>query len=79
MRYKSTRGGVSGLSFEDAVMMGLSSDGGLLIPEKIPLFNEKDLKHLSELPYTKLAYEIMSRYQEGNAYCRALSWSYIFF
>ena len=38
MRYKSTRGGVSGLSFEDAVMMGLSSDGGLLIPEKIPLF-----------------------------------------
>lgn len=65
MRYKSTRGGVSGLSFEDAVMMGLASDGGLLIPEKIPLFNEKDLKHLSELPYTKLAYEIMSRYQEG--------------
>ncbi|MDY5051156.1 MAG: hypothetical protein SPF17_07000, partial [Candidatus Mucispirillum faecigallinarum] len=28
MRYKSTRGGVSGLSFEEAVMMGLASDGG---------------------------------------------------
>ena len=65
MRYKSTRGGVSGLSFEEAVMMGLASDGGLLIPEKIPNLNEKDLKHLSELSYTKLAYEIMSRYQEG--------------
>lgn len=65
MRYKSTRGEVKGLSFEDAVMMGLASDGGLLIPEKIPLFNEKDLKHLSELPYTKLAYEIINRYQEG--------------
>ncbi len=65
MRYKSTRGGVSGLSFEEAVMMGLASDGGLLIPEKIPSLNEKDLKHLSELPYTKLAYEIMNRYQEG--------------
>ena len=36
-----------------------------LFEQKIPLFNEKDLKHLSELPYTKLAYEIMSRYQEG--------------
>ena len=58
MRYKSTRGGVSGLSFEEAVMMGLASDGGLLIPEKIPLLNEKDLKHLFELPYTKLAYEM---------------------
>lgn len=65
MRYKSTRGGVSGLSFEDAVMMGLASDGGLLIPEKIPHLNEKDLKHLSELSYTKLAYEIINRYQEG--------------
>lgn len=65
MRYKSTRGDVSGVSFEDAVMMGLASDGGLLIPEKIPFLNEKDLKHLSELPYTKLAYEIMNRYQEG--------------
>ena len=65
MKYKSTRGGVSGISFEEAVMMGLASDGGLLIPEKIPLFNEKDLKHLSELPYTKLAYEIISRFQEG--------------
>ena len=65
MRYKSTRGGVSGLSFEEAVMMGLASDGGLLIPEKIPLLSEKDLKHLFELPYTKLAYEIINRYQDG--------------
>ena len=65
MNYKSTRGGVSGLSFEEAVMMGLAPDGGLLIPEKIPFLNEKDLKHLSELPYTKLAYEIMSRFQQG--------------
>lgn len=65
MQYKSTRGEVSGISFEDAVMMGLADDGGLLIPEKIPQLNEKDLKHLSELPYTKLAFEVMSLFQEG--------------
>ncbi len=63
MRYKSTRGRVKGISFEEAVMMGLASDGGLLVPESIHLFHEKDLKHLSELPYTRLAFEIINKYQ----------------
>ena len=36
MKYMSTRGGVRGLSFKDAVMMGLADDGGLLIPESLP-------------------------------------------
>ena len=36
MRYKSTRGGVSGLRFTDALLMGLARDGGLLVPEHIP-------------------------------------------
>ena len=29
MKYCSTRGGVSELNFDDAVMMGLAEDGGL--------------------------------------------------
>ncbi len=36
MKYKSTRGGVAGLRFTDALLMGLASDGGLLVPETIP-------------------------------------------
>ncbi|MGV0035362.1 MAG: hypothetical protein ACNYPE_10525 [Candidatus Azotimanducaceae bacterium WSBS_2022_MAG_OTU7] len=36
----STRGGVQGLSFCDAVMMGLADDGGLLVPESIPDVSE---------------------------------------
>jgi threonine synthase len=36
MRYTSTRGGVHGISFVDAVLMGLASDGGLLVPEETP-------------------------------------------
>ena len=36
MKYKSTRGGVSDLSFTDALLMGLASDGGLLVPQQIP-------------------------------------------
>ena len=36
MKYKSTRGGVSGVSFSDSLLMGLAPDGGLLVPESIP-------------------------------------------
>jgi threonine synthase len=30
MKYKSTRGGVHGLSFEDALYTGYASDGGIM-------------------------------------------------
>ncbi len=33
MKYVSTRGGVEPIGFQDAVMMGLADDGGLLVPE----------------------------------------------
>jgi threonine synthase len=62
MKYCSTRGQVKGLSFSDAVMMGLASDGGLLLPEKIPQLSQQQLKAFSRLNYRDLAYEIISLY-----------------
>ncbi|MBT4162634.1 MAG: threonine synthase [Gammaproteobacteria bacterium] len=59
MRYVSTRGGVSGLSFCDAVMMGLASDGGLLVPEKIPDISDS-LADLQGLEYVDIARRIMA-------------------
>lgn len=41
--YKSTRGGVSGLGFEEAVFMGLAPDRGLLVPEIVPLKSLQDI------------------------------------
>ena len=52
MRYVSTRGGVADLSFCDAVMMGLASDGGLLVPESIPDISDS-LPELAGLDYTE--------------------------
>ena len=36
MNYISTRGTIAPIGFKDAVMMGLATDGGLLLPETIP-------------------------------------------
>lgn len=59
MHYVSTRGGVADLSFCDAVMMGLASDGGLLVPETIPDLS-KDLPAFAGLSYVEIAERVMS-------------------
>ena len=59
MKYRSTRGGVSGLSFSQAVMMGLASDGGLLVPESIPDVSAR-LAQWQGLSYPELASEVMA-------------------
>jgi len=64
-RYKSTRGGVSGIGFMDAVFMGLAEDGGLLIPENIPDFSGR-LEELAKLDYCALAQEIMAPYVDDD-------------
>ena len=61
MKYISTRGGIEPINFKEAVMMGLASDGGLLLPENIPSLSDK-LNNLSKLSYSDLAYEVTSLY-----------------
>ncbi len=61
MKYRSTRGGVTGISFKQAVMMGLATDGGLLVPHAIPDVSNK-LVAWTGLSFAALATEIMSEY-----------------
>lgn len=62
MRYISTRGGVEPVSFSQAVMMGLATDGGLLLPENIPTIDAETLKQWGKLPFQELAVEVMLPY-----------------
>ena len=58
MKYVSTRGGVSPVRFKDAVMMGLASDGGLMVPDAVPDVRAK-LPNWSRLTYPELAFEVI--------------------
>ncbi len=62
MRYISTRGGIEPLQFKDAVMMGLATDGGLLLPQSYPQISSEQLNEWRQLSYPELAFEIISRY-----------------
>ncbi len=62
MRYISTRGGVEPVSFSQAVMMGLATDGGLLLPETIPQVDPDTLSRWAGLSFQELAVEVMLPY-----------------
>ena len=60
MRYISTRGGIQPIPFKDAVMMGLATDGGLLLPESYPHISGEMLQSWRSLSYPQLAFQVIS-------------------
>jgi threonine synthase len=50
------------LSFEEVVLKGLASDGGLFIPEEIPSLPDNWASSWKDLSFEDLAYEIFSLY-----------------
>lgn len=62
MKYISTRGKITPIGFKEAVMMGLATDGGLLLPETLPSIDAQTLSSWKTLSYQDLAFEVMSRF-----------------
>ena len=60
--YKSTRGGQVGLRFEEVVLGGLSTDGGLFVPESIPQMTKAEIEAMRGLSYAEVALEVISRF-----------------
>ncbi|MEQ1704412.1 MAG: hypothetical protein ABL867_00395, partial [Rickettsiales bacterium] len=56
MNYISTRGTAPNLSFEDAVLAGLATDGGLYVPENVPTLSMAEITAMQPLSYTDRAY-----------------------
>jgi threonine synthase len=73
VKYRSTRGGVRGFSFEEAVLSGLASDRGLFVPEDVdfPKLPPNALKEWSKLSYEALAVEVMSLFIDPSEVPRA--------
>ncbi|CEG45385.1 threonine synthase [Plasmopara halstedii] len=72
VQYRSTRGGVRGLSFEQAVLTGLASDRGLLVPEadEFPTLPADALTKWAMLSYQDLAVEVMSLFIDESEISR---------
>ena len=56
--YSSTRDDAKKVQASQAILKGLSEDGGLFVPDHIPSL-EKSLQELSQMEYQEIAYEVM--------------------
>ncbi|MDO3383936.1 threonine synthase [Gilvimarinus algae] len=66
MKYISTRGQAPSLSFEEVVLTGLASDGGLYVPETLPQFSHEEIASWAGLSYQELAFKVMSPFVAGE-------------
>ncbi|WP_114417588.1 threonine synthase [Marinospirillum perlucidum] len=59
MRYISTRGKAPALNFEEVVLTGMATDGGLYVPESFPQMSKEEIAELAGLPYAEAAFRVM--------------------
>lgn len=61
LKYFSTRTPGVSVTASQAILKGLSDDGGLFVPESIPSL-DVSLDELADMNYQQVAYEVMSRF-----------------
>ena len=66
MKYVSTRGKAPALNFEEVLLTGLASDGGLYVPEQLPTFTLDQMRSWRKLSYAELAAEIVYPFVEDT-------------
>ncbi|MEL7542892.1 MAG: threonine synthase [Pseudomonadota bacterium] len=59
MKYRSTRGEAPILGFEDALLAGLASDGGLYVPEQWPTLDRETIRGFQSASYQDIAEAVM--------------------
>ena len=62
MEYISTRGAGGSVSASAAIVKGLATDGGLFVPNSIPMLTEQDFQDLTQMTYNQRAVFVLSRF-----------------
>jgi threonine synthase len=59
VKYISTRGQAPALDFEEVLLTGLAADGGLYVPETLPVFDRAEIAAMAASDYPALALQII--------------------
>ena len=59
LKYRSTRGGASGIASAEAIIQGLAVDGGLFVPEEMPAVGMDCIEEMTRLSYEERAARIL--------------------
>lgn len=73
MKYISTRGQAPRLSFEDALLAGLASDGGLYVPESWPRLSDATLRSFVGADYATVAKAVLHPFMADDVRAERLN------
>lgn len=62
MKYVSTRDRMRTYTAAEAIVKGISDDGGLIVPSSFPILNDKKLDELAEMDYPERVAAVLSEY-----------------
>ena len=62
MKYTSTRSKIAPINSAEAILQGLSPDGGLFVPESIPKFKLEEIEQLIPLSYAQRAVSVLKKF-----------------
>ena len=77
MLYSSTRGQDNNVSFFNVLLNGLSTDGGLYVPNRFPKIKNEDLIKFKNLSYSELAFEITKDFVISDEISKDDYWSIV--
>ncbi|MFW6256988.1 MAG: threonine synthase, partial [Bacillota bacterium] len=62
MKYISTRGNYEPVTSAEAIRLGMVPEGGLFVPQEVPLISLKQISQMVGQPYKKIAQTILKKY-----------------
>ena len=65
MKYISTRGYETKFTAAEAIMQGIAPDGGLFVPEEIPVLSRGDIEAMKNMKYYQLSAKVLSKFLDG--------------
>ncbi len=68
MRYTSTRNNGASINAAEAVVRGISDDGGLYVPEQIPSLPSEAIRAMVGMPYHEVAARVMAGWLRGFSF-----------
>ena len=62
MKYISTRGFEGKFSAQEAIIKGIAPDGGLFVPESIPVLTDDDIEQMKNMQFCEISARVLSKY-----------------
>ena len=62
MEYISTRGFEGKFTAQEAIIKGIAPDGGLFVPESIPVLTEDDIEQMKNMQFCEISARVLSKY-----------------